>query len=177
MIATCEVKPSTMNDESSDCAWDDGLVDLLEELSQIQEELLAVLARKRHCMAAGDVSGMVALAPAEQALHERLQACHRRRADLLASASEQGMSGTTLNELASTLARRGGPDRTPHIAQASARMRLLQHQSLTNWVLAQKTLLHVAQMLEIITTGGRQQPTYGTDSLGLACGALVDQEV
>ncbi|MCU0373434.1 MAG: hypothetical protein MUE56_09370, partial [Ignavibacteria bacterium] len=29
-------------------------------------------------------------------------------------------------------------------------MRLLQHQSLTNWVLAQRSMLHLSQLLEII---------------------------
>lgn len=177
MMATCEVKPRTMHNDANSLAWEDELVELLEDLSQIQEELLAALARKRRCMAAGDIPGMRALAPLEQELHERLQACHQQRAALLASASEQGVPSATLGDLAATMAQRGGPDHTSHIAQASQRMRLLQHQSLTNWVLAQKTLLHVAQLLEIVATGGRRQPTYGTDALGLARGALVDQEV
>ena len=56
-------------------------------------------------------------------------------------------------------------------------MRLLQHQSLTNWVLAQKALLHVAQMLEIIATGGRLKPTYGKDAWPRTPrGRLVDQD-
>ncbi|MCU0959829.1 MAG: flagellar protein FlgN [Pirellulaceae bacterium] len=165
-----------MNDDPIDYAWDDSLVGLLEDLSQIQEELLAVLAQKRRCMAAGDVRGMLALAPTEQELQDRLQACHQRRSALLATASEHGVPGTTLSDLAATLAQRGGPDRTQDIAHASARMRLLQHHSLTNWVLAQKALLHVAQLLEIIATGGRLQPTYGTDLHDIARGALVDQE-
>jgi hypothetical protein len=43
----------------------------------------------------------------------------------------------------------------------AARMRVLQHHSLVNWVLAQRALLHVSQLLEIIATGGRTQPNYG----------------
>ena len=42
-------------------------------------------------------------------------------------------------------------------------MRLLQHHSLTNWVLVQRTLIHLSQVLEIIATGGRLKPTYGKD--------------
>jgi hypothetical protein len=55
-------------------------------------------------------------------------------------------------------------------------MRLLQHHSLANWVLAQRSLLHVAQMLEIIATGGRLQPTYGNGESSMSGGALVDHQ-
>jgi hypothetical protein len=53
-------------------------------------------------------------------------------------------------------------------------MRLLHHQSLANWVLAQRTLLHIAQMLEIVATGGRLQPTYDPANVSSPGGALVD---
>ena len=59
--------------------------------------------------------------------------------------------------------------------EATARMRLLQHHSLTNWVLVQRTLIHLSQMLEIIATGGRLKPTYGKDDSVNSGGFLVDQ--
>jgi hypothetical protein len=43
-------------------------------------------------------------------------------------------------------------------------------------VLAQRTLIHLSQMLEIIATGGQMQPTYGKKESVGASGALVDQE-
>jgi flagellar biosynthesis/type III secretory pathway chaperone len=156
--------------------WEEDLVGLLEELSQVQDELLDVLARKRQCMAVGDARGMIDLQPAEQTLGQRLQQCHDRRAKLLAEATHQGLPSGSLGDLASALERQGGGDLRREVKQSSARMRLLQHQSLANWVLAQKALLHVAQMLEIIATGGRQRPTYGKDAGAQARGALVDQE-
>jgi hypothetical protein len=58
------------------------------------------------------------------------------------------------------------------IDEARSRTRLLQHQSLTNWVIIQRTLLHLSQVIEIIATGGRMQPTYDKNP---ARGALVDQ--
>ena len=39
------------------------LAELLEDLSQVQDELLDVLTQKRQCMATGDVRGMTALQP------------------------------------------------------------------------------------------------------------------
>jgi hypothetical protein len=176
MIATLEVKPETMNEQTADYPWEENLAALLEDLSQVQDELLDVLARKRHCMAVGDAPGMLGLQPAEEALGRRLQQCHDRRSQLLAEAAGQGLPGNSLGHLATAIKRQGGSDLRRDVQQSSARMRLLQHQSLTNWVLAQKALLHVAQMLEIIATGGRLKPTYGKETSPHARGSLVDQE-
>jgi hypothetical protein len=66
---------------------------------------------------------------------------------------------------------------TPQLKHTAARARLLQHQSLANWVLAQRTVLHLSQMLEIIATGGRLQPTYGKENSAATGGSLVDQAV
>jgi hypothetical protein len=62
------------------------------------------------------------------------------------------------------------------VKETASRLRLLQHQSLANWVLAQRSLLHVSQLLEIIATGGRMQPTYGDKESVHARGSLVNQE-
>jgi hypothetical protein len=59
--------------------------------------------------------------------------------------------------------------------EAADRSRLLQHQSLTNWVLVQRTLLHLSQMIEIIATGGRPKPTYEKGPGSNSGGALVDR--
>ena len=72
--------------------------------------------------------------------------------------------------------KRDGSLLAQEIDDSSTRMRLLQHQSLTNWVLAQRSILHLSQLLEIIATGGRLQPTYGRDESSASSGALVDRE-
>ena len=177
MISLLEMKPPAMNEQRPDQHWDENLAELLEDLSQVQDELLDVLTQKRQCMATGDVRGMSALQPHEQELGQRLQACHDRRASLLAAAGEQGLPGDSLGALANAIDQRSSGNLVREVRNSSARMRLLQHESLANWVLAQKALLHVAQLLEIIATGSRLKPTYGKESGHRACGALVDQEV
>jgi hypothetical protein len=62
------------------------------------------------------------------------------------------------------------------VKEASAKMQLLQHHSLAGWVLAQRSLLHVSQLLEILATGGRMQPTYGSRESIHACGSMLNQE-
>jgi flagellar biosynthesis/type III secretory pathway chaperone len=149
---------------------------LLADLSDVQGELLEVLEQKRAALAVADLLQLAELQPREEGLAQRLELCHQRRADLLAAARRQGLPAENLGKLAARIGaakqgRLGG-----QVQETAARMRLLQHHSLTNWVLAQRSLLHVSQLLEIIATGGRMQPTYGDKDSIHSRGSLVDQD-
>jgi len=157
--------------------WEADLTALLDELSNVQTELLDVLAAKRESMASNDLQQMVELHPRAEALCDRLRSCHQRREQLLVAANQQGLLAENLGGIASTLATKQRGKVTKQMTAASARMRLLQHQSLANWVLAQRTILHLSQLLEIIATGGQLQPTYSRDEPFDSRGALVDKEV
>ena len=157
--------------------WDTELASLLEDLSAVQQELLDVLEQKRDRMAEGDLAGMAELQPQEEALGRRLEECHQRRTALLQRSQADGLPADNLGRLA-TMAPAGSRERINKQAKdVSARMRLLQHQSLVNWVVAQRSLLHLSQMLEIIATGGRFVPTYGNNESHQSRGSLVDEEV
>lgn len=165
-----------MKSQHTEHTWETDLGGLLADLTQVQDELLDVLSRKRECMATGDQRRMAELQPVEEQLCHRLQNCHDRRSRLLNRARHQGLPAGSLGGLASVL----GPGKQEEIrkkaSDASARMGLLQHNCLANWVLAQKALLHASQMLEIIASGGRLEPTYGNRADPAAGGTLVDQE-
>lgn len=156
--------------------WETDLADLLRELSGTQSELLAVIAQRRQNMAAPDVDGISQLEDRERQLGNRLQACHERRGELLRKASEQGLPSESIKKLAAALPPPSRDKLVRQVQESSARSRLLQHQSLTNWVLAQRTLLHLSQLLEIVASGGRLKPTYGRGDPIHARGALVDRE-
>jgi hypothetical protein len=152
------------------------IADLLGELSQVQSELLELLQMKQRRMASQNPSELVPLMEREQELASRMQACHDRRAALLAQAKAEGLPGDSILSLSAAV--EGGP-RGPVSRQAKetqSRMRLLQHHSLVNWVLAQRALLHVAQLLEIVATGGRLQPTYGNGDNPALRGNLLSGE-
>jgi len=117
-----------------------------------------------------------ALRPRVQRLLDRLQACHDRRAQLLKSTAQVGAGSLSLNQLAMRATNGQREKLGKQVKESAARMRLLQQQSLANWVLAQRSLLHISQMLEIIATGGRLVPTYSQGEPLLTGGALVDQE-
>jgi flagellar biosynthesis/type III secretory pathway chaperone len=149
---------------------------LLDELSSVQTELLEVLGEKREALATADVARLGELAPREERLAQRLADCQERRRALLAVARQQGQPSENVAKLATKAGGGKANKLGSRVKETAAQMRILQHHSLANWVLAQRSLLHVSQLLEIIATGGRMQPTYGDKESVHACGSLVNQE-
>jgi hypothetical protein len=146
---------------------------LLAELSDVQTELLSVLQQS-----ASDLppltAGLAALPAAGGSLDASADACRRR--ELLRSGCRRGRPGDSLGRLVGAASGAARGKLGEQVKHSSARMRLLQHHSLANWVLAQRCLLHVSQLLEIIATGGRMQPTYGDKDPVHSRGALVNHE-
>jgi len=155
--------------------WENEIVALVSELADVQRELLGALGEKRQLLAAGKHEGLTAMAAREQQLVVRLQACHDRRQQLLAQAEAEGLPSDSIRALSSQLPESSRQLVQASIGEAASQSRLLQHQSLTNWVLVQRTLLHLSQLIEIIATGGRPKPTYGKGSDCHSSGALVDR--
>ena len=159
-------------------AWESELAAFLTQLSAVQEETLRVLTRRRDLLAGADLEGLAAIAEQEKELIGKLQGCLERRQEMLKQAGEEGLPSKSLRALAGSLpAGRAKQELSDRVYQGSRRARLLQHHGLTNWVLAQRTLLHLSQILEIIATGGRMQPTYGKGDHLAAKGALVDRAI
>jgi hypothetical protein len=149
---------------------------LLTDLLAGQNDLMEILARKRALLGTVDHAGLAAITADEQRLLGTLQDCLRRRELLLTQAATDGLPSTSLQALAKALPPASAAGLNRQIAAAGAKARLLQHQSLINWIVVQRTLIHLSQLLEIIATGGRLQPTYGVIGEGCAHGVLVDQE-
>lgn len=157
-------------------AWESDLVGFLTQLSAVQDESLAILTKKRQLLVAADTQGLADLGTQEQKLIEKLQECLQRREALLKRAAEEGLPSDSIRSLAAALPGTSSETLAGQTREATRRARLLEHHSLTNWVLVQRTLIHLSQMLEIIATGGQMQPTYGKEAVA-AGGALVDREV
>lgn len=159
-------------------AWESELADFLTQLSAVQEETLQVLARRRELLMAPDFDEMTAVGRQEEEVLGKLEGCLRRRQELLQKAAEEGLPCENLRKLTGALpASRARRDLSDRAGKAVHRARLLQHNSLVNWVIAQRAILHLSQILEIIATQGRMRPTYGKDDQNAASGALVDHEV
>jgi hypothetical protein len=156
--------------------WDSEFASLLDDLSSLQSELLDVLNQKRKRLSKPNLTEADELQPKEIELVNRLQVCQTRRQQLLDQASADGQPAKNLRAVVRSFPAERRKAVEPQILQVQSQTRLLQHQALTNWVIAQKTLIHLSQLLEIIATGGRLQPTYGmigTDAP--SGGALLDQ--
>ena len=156
-------------------SWDSQLAKLLTDLLAVQDKLLKILARKRELLISRDTEGLAALGPEEEELVGALQECLSRREQLLAKARQEGLPSASIRALSKALPRKQRAELDERIQLAGSRARLLQHHSLTHWVVVQRTLIHLSQMLEIIATGGRLQPTYGEGEPASASGALVDR--
>jgi hypothetical protein len=150
---------------------------LLNDLSSVQTDLLGVLTHKRKALAAGDGAALGSTGFQEQDLVARLQACQERRQCLLFRAQSNGLPSDSIKSLSKSLAAPARKRLRGELDEARERSRILQHECLTNWVLVQRTLLHLSQMIEIIATGGRMKPTYGNGSDRQDQGALVDRAV
>jgi flagellar biosynthesis/type III secretory pathway chaperone len=162
---------------TTDVSWEDELSGFLAELSSAQDELLTVLNRKLGLLAAADAAGLEQLAPTERTLADRLQACYQQRLEMLERAKQCGLPGDSLRSLSGAIPGERRKQIQSQVDAAANKSRLLQHQSLTNWVIVQRTLLHLSQLLEIIATGGRLRPTYGTGAPAESGGALLDHAV
>jgi flagellar biosynthesis/type III secretory pathway chaperone len=174
-IDDCAYSFNSMIDTPVD-SFDSELASLLTDLSEVQRELLELIGEKRTLLVAADFAGLAQLRPREEALIDRLQICQQQRAALLEAANAQGYRHRSLAELTKRLPAAQRQHWSPQIRDARARARLLRHQSLTNWVYVQRTMIHLSQMLEIIATGGRLRPTYGKGGTADTSGNLVDQE-
>ena len=157
--------------------WSADIASLLEDLTGIQEEILTTLEAKRASILAHDLAGLEQLQQQEASLGEQLAECHGRRGKLLADATESGLNGDSLESLSKCVSDSDNGNLTKRVKATSQRMRLMQHGSLTNWVVTQRTLLHLSQILEIIGTKGRLRATYGDTNVDNSGGALMDQEV
>ena len=156
-------------------SWESELATLLTDLLAVQDELQTVLTRKRELLIQPDPDGLAAIAGQEDKLVLSLKECLNRREELLERAHHEGLPSTSIRALARSLPENQREPLSEKVTLAGAQARLLKHHSLTNWVVIQRTLLHLSQILEIIATGGRLQPTYGEGEPVGASGGLVDR--
>lgn len=156
-------------------SWESELATLLTDLLAIQDELLGILTKKRELLVAADLDGLAAVGPQEERLIESLHECLRRREQLLCRAGREGLPSASIRALTHALPQTERRKMGKRVELARSRAGLLKHHNLTNWVVIQRTLIHLSQMLEIIATGGRLRPTYGEGEVVNASGGLVDR--
>ncbi len=164
-----------MPDKTMNDTYESEIGALLTELADVQSALFGALGEKRQMLVVGNIEALTAMAVREQELAARLQACHEHRQQLLARADAEGLPADSIQSLSDKLPESSRERVHASIREAASRSQLLRHQSLTNWVVVQRSLLHLSQMIEIIATGGRPKPTYDKGPGSQSGGALVDR--
>jgi len=160
-----------------DINWESELAQLLERLAASQQQLLGLLGQKHDLLMQRDHGGLAALAPKEQALCAELEACHDHRQQLLDRAATAGLPADSIQALTAALPTEKAQSLQRPLDESRQQSQLLRNQSISQWVVVQRTLLHLSQMLEIIATGGELQPTYGKGGPTDKSGSLMDQAV
>jgi len=163
-----------MDEPPTDVSWEAEFANLIGEISEAQGELLTALVDKRALLMNSDAEGLSAISRREQQIIDRLERCLDRRLRLLERAADEGHQATSLRTLAQSLQPVHRLQLGSQLDETSRRARQVQQEALTNWVIAQRTLVHLSQLLEIIATGGRLQPTYGSET-AISSGALLNQ--
>lgn len=167
----------------SEASWDANVASLLERLSTAQSGLLSLLASKRELIMKKDHQALQSLAPEEAALSAELAACHQQRELLLARAAREGLPGKTLTDACENLPADASAALAKPLADARQQSELIRHECLAQWVIVQRTVLHLSQMLEIVATGGRAKPTYDNGpsqrkpTMRASSGSLMDKAV
>ncbi len=155
--------------------WESELAELLGRLSRSQQQLLSLLSSKHDLLTRRDHKGLAELVPKEEALCAELQACHQRRQQLLEQAELAGLPSDSIQSLSESLPEEEAKQLRLPMEESIERSRLLRHQSVAQWVVVQRTLLHLSHLLEIFATGGQTQPTYREGGATESSGALIDQ--
>ena len=158
-----------------DTVWESELASFLTELSTVQSESLEVLGSKREALAAWNLEELESIGKREESLIHRLKECLLRREELLDKAGREGLPDDSIRSLAAALPREGRDQLADQLVETNGRSRLLQHNSLVNWVVVQRTLIHLSQLLEILATGGQMNPTYSREGKTGRGGTLVDR--
>ena len=144
--------------------WESELAALLNDLMSVQDELLAFLADKRQMLLEMDVARLDELEPAGEQLIARLQTLPRPPRRIARRELPARVARPIACDAGKVAASCPAPAASKVASsEAAKRARLLQHQSFANWVFVQRSLIHLARLLEIIATGGRTEPTYGRE--------------
>ena len=149
---------------------------LVVELAEHQKSTLALLDEKLRLLLHLDGQALKALEPKQQASVAKFEHYLQRLRDLLARAAKSGIPANSLQDLAHHLPTSEQQRATSLLHQTATLAKRMHHRCLTNWVLAQRAIVHTNQLLGILA-GGESDATYGQSRSGTRGGTLIDQAV
>ncbi|HEV7280795.1 MAG TPA: hypothetical protein VGN57_11385 [Pirellulaceae bacterium] len=156
------------------------VADYLDEYLDVQQALLDVMTAKLDVRTKRGLEEARALDAREAELVERLKACVEKRQGLLADPELNAAGEPTLRRLAESVENADEDQADLNLFlrfdAAEKNNRELRMRSVSAWVLAQRSVVHWSQMLEIVASQGQNVPTYKRDRKLRSRGALMNQE-
>lgn len=138
----------------------DTILDFLKQLVNAQDATISVLQRKQKLLVKPNQGGLEAIAGEEKSVLQKLEEIQQRREEILTQGRKQGIEAESLQELCEKMLPNHF-DCQRLIVSAGQRSRQIRYIALSNWSMTQRSMIHLAQMLEIIETKGQGKTTYG----------------
>lgn len=140
------------------------ILEFLRELAAAQDKAISVLKRKQQLLIKPNKAELDKMAVEENAVLADLHQVIQRREDILQQGLTQGVRADSIQLLCEKLLPNDFECQKQIIA-ASQRSRQLRYLATTNWTMSQRSMIHLAQMLELIETKGQGKVAYGSKSL------------
>ena len=158
--------------------WQTELIAFLEQLQAAQNEIMALADKKRQLFGNNDMVAIANMVADEQSGVVKMRECLAKREKLLQYAAAEGLPSESIEVLAKEVVPKSNEEFYRLFRSTQYQTRLLQRHNLTNWIIAQRSVLHVSQMLEIIATRGLKKSTYTrkhVKNIGTSGGSIVDK--
>lgn len=156
----------------------DTILTFFGELIGTQDRAIDVLKRKQEMLVRPEKEKLESIDREEVAVLAELEQILSSRDAILKNAVEQGSKAETIQLLCEQLFP-GRSEWRKLLENAEHRSRRLRFLATTNWTMTQRSIIHLAQMLEMIETKGQGKTTYkpqkGSDTSQSSGGGFVDR--
>jgi len=135
------------------------LLDFLKRLVEAQDQMLAVLREKQAILVHPAKEAIALISVAEEKALEKMQRILEQREELLTAARLQNIPGNSIEQLCGHLFPRN-IDVHKLLNESRHRTQQIGLLAYTNWTMSRKSLIHIAQILELLETRGQGKTTY-----------------
>ncbi len=126
----------------------------------LQDEMSVLYRRKRIAMTEARAAELLQIADTETRLAKQLQVKLAERRQLLRESAEAGYPGNTVQEVVSALGGEIRAELEPQVTRARQVADDVRRETWIHWIIAQRTLGHYRDLLDLVAQCGRTSPTY-----------------
>ena len=135
------------------------LQNFLHQLAEAQEQTVAVLRKKQAILVKPSKEAIALITVEEEEALEKMQEALKRREIILTTARLQNIPGETIEQLCEHFFPRN-VEIQKLLDTVKHRTHQIQLLAYTNWTMSRKSMIHIAQILELLETRGQGKTTY-----------------